>query len=262
MSALRVSVIIPIYNSNDTIIRCVNSVINQTYPVHEIIIVDDGSKDNSVDLINGLKIARNISNLILIKQKNLGPSVARNAGISIATGEYIAFLDSDDWWLETKIERQLIVFSQNNDIGLVATKYSIEKPEINQIIKYREISFNKLVLKNYFTTSTVMIKKDLLGTILFNSKKKYSEDYELWLKIAYNTTTFISCEKLTVMGKPIISDKGLSSNLWAMEMGELDNIYALRKEKKISFSFWVLAFMYSLIKYIKRLIFVKVKISK
>lgn len=248
-----VSVIIPVYNSANTIVRCINSVINQTIPVHQIIIIDDGSTDNSVDLIYQLKEKNKITNLILIQQKNSGPSAARNAGIHIASGDYIAFLDADDWWLENKLEKQLAIFLSDTRIGIIGTKYSIEKPTIHQNYKYQEISFIKLVFNNYFATSTVMIKRELLSKLMFNVEKRYSEDYELWLKTVYNHKAYISQERLTVMGKPIISKTGLSSNLFAMEKSELDNLNDLKKENKISFLIWAIASIYSILKFLKRL---------
>lgn len=257
-----ISVIIPIYNSEKTIIQCINSVINQTIPIHEIILVDDGSTDNSVNLIIQLKESSNLSNILLIQQKNSGPSAARNAGIHIATGDYIAFLDSDDWWLENKLEKQLDIFLKDSQIGLIGTKYSIERPSILQDYNYREISFNQLVFRNHFATSTVVIKRELLDTEKFNVNKKYSEDYELWLKIVYNNKAFICLGELTVMGKPIISNFGLSSNLWLMEKNEIENIRILKDEKKITTTLWLIASIFSILKYIRRLVYYKISSKK
>ena len=97
-----ISVIIPVFNRVKLIARCINSVINQTYPVNEIIVVDDGSNDGTYDLIRTY-----FPQVISIYQENKGVSNARNVGIQAAKGKWIAFLDSDDEWLPNKIEKQI-----------------------------------------------------------------------------------------------------------------------------------------------------------
>ena len=91
----KISIIIPVYNAEKFLKRCLESVINQTYKNFEVICVDDGSKDNSSKIIE--KIAKKDNRIILIKQKNQGVSIARNNAIEKSTGEYIMFLDSDDY---------------------------------------------------------------------------------------------------------------------------------------------------------------------
>ena len=100
----KVSVIIPVHNSEKYILECLNSVINQTYKNLEIIVIDDKSTDNSVDLIKSINDPR--IKLIQLKE-NVGAGVARNKGIEISTGDYICFLDSDDYWKLKKIEKQM-----------------------------------------------------------------------------------------------------------------------------------------------------------
>ncbi|MGD0544240.1 MAG: glycosyltransferase [Candidatus Acidiferrales bacterium] len=101
--APKVSVVIPTYNRRAQVIQAIDSVLGQTTPVDEIIVVDDGSTDQTADSIENAYGSR----IILIRQQNSGVSAARNRGIRKAQGEWIAFLDSDDAWLPTKIERQL-----------------------------------------------------------------------------------------------------------------------------------------------------------
>ena len=98
-----VSVVIPTYNSSETILSCINSVFSQTYNNIEIIVVDDGSTDTTIKLLSDLIIGHE-EKIKLVTQVNAGPSCARNNGISHAKGEYIAFLDSDDEWYPNKIE--------------------------------------------------------------------------------------------------------------------------------------------------------------
>jgi glycosyltransferase involved in cell wall biosynthesis len=109
-----VSVIIPNYNYAHYLREAIESVLHQTYKHIEVIVVDDGSSDRSVD-----EIAEFSGSLTLIRQRNAGVSRARNAGLRIATGEYVAFLDSDDIWLPRKLERQVELFESDPQLGLV-----------------------------------------------------------------------------------------------------------------------------------------------
>ena len=112
-----VSVIIPTYNRSTLLLRAIESVRNQTYKHLEIIIVDDGSTDNTEEIVRRLKDNR----IIYIKHnKNMGASAARNTGVKKSSGEFVAFLDSDDEWLPEKIEKQINVFSKfGENIGMV-----------------------------------------------------------------------------------------------------------------------------------------------
>ncbi|SUC45396.1 Chondroitin polymerase [Providencia stuartii] len=108
---LLVSVVIPCYNSENWIAKAIQSIDNQTFKNIEIIIVDDGSTDNSVNVIKNIKISLPI---LIINQENSGPSLARNNGVKYAKGDYIAFLDADDEWHPDKIQTQLDALDLNN----------------------------------------------------------------------------------------------------------------------------------------------------
>lgn len=249
-----VSVIIPAFNASETIISCLNSVILQTYSNIEIIIIDDGSTDNTLDIVKEYKEIENITNLQIVSQINSGPSAARNLGIKMATGEFIAFLDSDDTWTLNKIEKQIQVFQSKKNAILVGTltKYITSKKLIEQI------SFKKLLRKNYFSTPTVICKSDVLKEFQFNHKQKYSEDYRLWLQIAEKYHCFILNEALVnLYSKRTYGEKGLSANLWAMEKGELSNYYFFFKKGSISILYFIFIVSFSFIKFIKRYIISK-----
>ena len=118
-SAKTISAIIPTYNRENTILRCIDSVLRQTYPVSEIIVVDDGSSDRTLQLVEeayGNKIK-------IIKQLHKGAQAARNAGIMAAQGEYIAFLDSDDEWIEKKIALQIHVLEEKPNAVVCGNGY-------------------------------------------------------------------------------------------------------------------------------------------
>jgi len=126
MSTELVSVIIPAYNSEKYISDTIDSVLNQTYKNLEIIVVDDGSTDNTEKVVK--EKLSNFSNFKFLKQCNLGSAEARNLGIRNSNGNYIAFLDADDLWLPQKIEKQIKFFLNNPDYGLVFTRRKIITP--------------------------------------------------------------------------------------------------------------------------------------
>ncbi len=124
MEALKtISVIIPAYNREKTIERCIDSVLSQTYPVDEIIVVDDGSTDDTV------KRVENINNGIIriLEQNHKGAQAARNLGIKAAKGDYIAFLDSDDEWLPNKLEVQVPYLRGRKDIVVYCDCYEVNR---------------------------------------------------------------------------------------------------------------------------------------
>jgi len=128
MSHIKVSVIIPMYNSEGTIITAIKSVLNQTFtPVMEIIIVNDGSIDNSKKIVEQYILDNKLDKLIrLINKTNGGVSSARNLGIQEAKGEYIALLDSDDEWLPEKMQKQFKEIEKNPQIKFIGTNRNNE----------------------------------------------------------------------------------------------------------------------------------------
>lgn len=253
-----VSVIIPTYNSACTITGCINSVIEQTYENIEIVVVDDGSKDNTVAIVQELSFlfAKKIR---LIKQSNSGPSSARNRGVKVAVGSYIAFLDSDDTWYPDKIARQVDVLQKNRSVTLVGCLYSIGDKQIfsHYSSEVENRSLFQLLLKNCFITSAVMCRREILLYYTFNEQQKYSEDYRLWLQLAAKGyTCVLQNEVLTKMNdKPMWGGAGLSAKLWLMERGELGNYRFLYNENSISFLCYLFVSVFSLCKYFRRIIF-------
>ncbi|HXB38989.1 MAG TPA: glycosyltransferase [Bacteroidia bacterium] len=183
----KVSVIIPTYNRQNTLLRAIHSVLKQTYPVHEIIICDDGSDDDSQKIITELNNSK-------IKWLDCGrngmPSIPRNKGIKVAEGEWIAFLDSDDEWVSNKIELQLKALKENGTEASSCNAFRVtaEKKE-GAYLSYNKntITFNDLISVNYIVCSSVLVSKKTLEQIsLFPEGKEYKaiEDYVLWLRIA------------------------------------------------------------------------------
>ena len=181
-----VSVIIPTYNREHTILRAVNSVISQDYKHFEIIIVDDGSTDNTK------KLFENRSDVIYKYQENKGVSVARNFGISHAKGDYIAFLDSDDEWLSHKLSMQVKYFEDYPNIMWVHgnEQWIRNNIKVNQMNKHKKgggEQFCPSLSLCLVSPSCVVLKKQLLfDNGMFREDFPACEDYDLWLKILAN----------------------------------------------------------------------------
>jgi len=251
-----IAVVIPCYNSSRTIESCVSSIYNQTVLPVEIIAVDDGSSDNTLTILQNLKEQKpKAIEFHIISQKNSGPSSARNLGIKHASSDWIAFLDSDDKWEFDKIQRQLEIIKTDDSIVLCGTLYGSGQSINNHHIT--EISFKKLLFKNFFNTPTVLIKKSILNKVKFDENQKYSEDYKLWLNVCYKNKCVLLNAQLAsnIDSKKVYGSSGLSSNLWEMQKGEFLNFFELYQDKKISLLLFLGVSVFSIIKFIKRLAF-------
>lgn len=162
-----VSVIIPSYNRAGSIINCLDSIVNQTYQTLEIIIVDDGSKDNTADVVENYKNERGLKNLFFYQQENQGAPVARNKGLSKANGVYIVFFDSDDIMLPERIEKQILsIVSEKSDCcagGFINSKSGDKYiPYIDEDLGYVGSLISWSLMGS---TQSWMYKKDILVQI-------------------------------------------------------------------------------------------------
>lgn len=195
----KVSVIIPTYNCAQHITEAVDSVLNQTYKGIQIIVVDDGSTDNTKQVLAPYIEKRLISYL---HQENSGPGAARNTGIRAANGEYIAFLDTDDLWYPEKIERQIAILQATCSIGLVFSNMKVsrngtllEETWMERMKSYDLLVKNqrcihrpwKLLLEeNFIPTCAVLLKRACIKDVgFFDESLVIGEDWDLWLKIAF-----------------------------------------------------------------------------
>lgn len=187
-----ISVVIPVYNSGKTLIRAIDSVIKQTCPPFEIIVVDDGSKDNSCELIE-----RYFPSVKLIRQKNAGAAAARNTGVRASTGNLIAFLDADDFWHRKKLEYQQSIFLQFQTLGISSTQCMFV-PENEALDPEQEsqkplspcaqkmISFDDVFSSPFLGTPSVMIKRSLFEKLNgFDERLETAEDVDLWIRATY-----------------------------------------------------------------------------
>lgn len=178
-----ISVVIPMYNSKQYIEKTLDSVVSQTYRDIEIIVVDDQSSDGSQEIVQ--KYCKTYKNITLIKlEKNQGIYNARNVGVANASGNYIAFVDSDDIWLPHKLSTQ-IEFMQREGKLFSYTAYDFINAEGNNLNKQicvpLSANYKRLLRNNVIGTSTVVISRDLLLRHPMPPIK--CEDYACWLEI-------------------------------------------------------------------------------
>lgn len=257
---MKVSVIIPAYNSSKTILNTLLSVKKQNYDKIEVIVIDDGSLDNTAAIVEQFAEQNGDLNIVLIKKKNEGVSIARNIGLKRATGDLIAFLDSDDEWLEDKLKKQVKILEENKDIDLLGTCRNGEIRK-NTGVNLIEIKFTQLLFKMQFVTPTVIFRRYLLDDPsigYFNETQKYCEDGDYFTRICYSKRCFLLNESLVITGggKAHFGESGLSSNLFSMEKGELSNFIRLFNQKKISLFIFLIIYVFSFLKFIRRLVIV------
>ena len=174
-----VDIIMPNYNKGKYIKESIKSVINQSYKNWKLFIIDDSSNDNSRDIIKNFKKKKNIK--IFFLKKNRGPSYCRNYGIKRSKSKFIAFLDSDDYWIKNKLKSQ-INFMLKNNYPFTFTDYIPILQNKNYKKKLKEtklensFTFNKFIKNSSINTSTVILEKKYLKNLKFRNVK-LMEDY-------------------------------------------------------------------------------------
>ena len=182
---MRISVIIPTYNRKYLINRSIKSVINQSYKPFEIIVIDDGSEDGTFNYVREY-----FPEIVVIKQPNNGVSSARNLGIKIAKGDWIAFLDSDDEWFSKKLELQKRAIDQSDTYLICHTneiwiRNGVRVNQMKKHQKYGGFIFEKSLDICRISPSSVLINKKVFEDIgEFDKSLKVCEDYDFWLRIS------------------------------------------------------------------------------
>ena len=198
-----VSVIIPLFNAEKFIGETIRSVVTQSYNNWELIIVDDCSTDGSRDIVREYEKKDSRIKLIESRSNHGGPARPRNIGLENANGEYIAFLDADDLWLENKLKIQLNHIAKYNynfissNVSLIDAnsknidiKYLVQHTMLKYINKYvNKYALCDLIKRNFITTSSTLIKKELIGSFDESQNIISVEDYGLWLEIFHNDET-------------------------------------------------------------------------
>lgn len=213
----------PCYNSGTFIRQAIESVRNQTFEDWELLVVDDGSTDDSADIIKGMEQMDGRIKYLKTNAPSGSPIVPRNIGVKKALGRYIAFLDSDDAWLANKLERQMKMFEQYEDMAICFSNYEkmTEQGERNnRIIKAPTITtYKQLLLSNVIGCLTAVYDTEKVGKVFFQNHSH--EDYILWLDIlkrgyvARNTNTV---EALYRVRENSVSSNKLKTLSWQWDI--------------------------------------------
>ncbi len=213
----KVSVIIPAFNSAPFIAETIQSVLAQTYGNFEIIVVDDGSTDTTLDVLNEFG-----NQITVLTKANGGPASARNLAIRNASGKYIAFLDADDLWTPEKLAEQVAFLEAHPEVGLTYAEALMfdevggEKQIRGKIGFTGETSFCHLLLGDHIPNSTVLMRRNCVDTIGWLNERRdliAVEDYEYWLRLA-------KAFPIRAIARPLAYYRVHAHNL----MGDGDNI--------------------------------------
>lgn len=256
MTPISVSVIIPCYRCADTISRAVESVARQTLHPAEVILVDDGSDDNTLATLRALQTRHDSAWIkVIALEQNHGVSVARNAGWDAATSEYVAFLDADDAWHPEKVALQYGWMQKHPQVSLTGHGWvyldptdPLPDPQSSGSLKAYEITKDRLLLSNPFVTPSAMLKRNLSHR--FDPAKRYCEDYFLWLQLALDghPIFFLDAELAYVFKR--IGKTGTSGNLLRMRYGDITNYWQLWRFKRLDFIRASALIGYSILKFI------------
>lgn len=210
MKSPKVSVIIPNYNYAKYVAKTIESVLSQTYQNLEIIVVDDGSKDDSLKVLETFR-----DKIRVVRQKNQGVSRARNHGAAISNGEYLAFLDADDVWLPEKLEKQFEKFAEDEQIGLVHCSMTLINPNdepIGEMCNGQEgwvaeefLRFERSIVIG--AGSTALVKRKIFTEVGgFDYRLSTSADWDFCYRVA-------SRYKIGFVKKPLVLYRMHNSNM-------------------------------------------------
>ena len=254
-----ISVVCPTYNSELFIIDTIRSVMNQSHLPDELIIVDDGSKDQTVAIVRDLFEGVGSFQVSIISKDHRGPGAARNVGIHAAKSEWIAFLDSDDYWLPNKLLRMSKEITENPNSNFLCHNEILKGDGLHeQSLDYGSMcksSYSipeQLYARNFFSTSAVLCRRSLLiENNGFDETLMSAQDYELWLRLSpYIKVHFVS----DVLGEYRFRPGNITSGkIWPRFKNNLRVLW--RHKDKTDFSGFVLNFLRLLYSYyVKHLI--------
>ena len=218
--SITVSIVIPAYNASQYLAETIESVLSQTFTDFELLIINDGSTDNTAEIVSFYSDKDN--RVKLFSQQNQGVSIARNTGIKIAKGEHIAFLDSDDKWLPNKLAAHIEHFHKTPDLGISFGRVefiTFDGKSTNYFSKSRlfKIAPEHLYYENLIITpSNAVIRRSIFDSIEgFDSNLSGTEDAELFFRIMYKGWKVEGIDKVLAYYRA--NQAGISSNLYRME---------------------------------------------
>ncbi len=239
---LKISVVIPTYNSEKTIKETIDSVLNQTFADFELIIINDGSQDSTLDIVSQIQDSR----LKIFSFENAGGNVSRNRGLHQATGEFVSFLDADDIWTPDKLANQLKALQENVDakVAYSWTDYIDENGDF--LFSGTHNTFNgdvyeKLLVNNFLENGSnpLIYRKALIELAGFDESLKAAQDWDMWLRLAakYN---FVGVPSVDILYR--VSANSLSTNLVRQEQACLQVLeHAYKARPSISKNIWYLS---------------------
>ncbi len=228
-----ISVIIPTYNRDATIQRAIDSVLGQSFNDFELIVIDDGSTDKTQKILKSYN-----HHIVAVRQENKGVSSARNRGIKIAKGEWIALLDSDDAWKKNKLQKQMDFIDADKKIKICQTDevWIRDGKQVNPGHKHKKVSgwiFESCLPLCLVSPSAVMIKQEVFEKIgPFDENMPACEDYDLWLRCALYYPIYLLEDKLTI--KYGGHEDQLSKTVWGLDQYRIYALEKILKDKKIS----------------------------
>ena len=228
------SVVIPVYNKASTLVRAVESVFRQGFRDFEIIAVDDGSSDDGLNILN--RMSKEHENLRVLHQRNSGVSAARNSGIKAAKGQWVAFLDADDFWMPDMLHEFYALIAEYPEVGMVGTNYYSQRG--SKLIAYQVCSKHEISrfltfgpLRIPFNSSCHAVRRDVLLEIGgYDENLSYYEDAHLMFRIADKRDVAVSYKPLAVYttdGNGKLSQKG-----YLQSKGRLPHLDYLEKKFK------------------------------
>lgn len=251
-----VSAVMAVWNGAASVERALDSIASQSAPPAEIIVVDDGSTDETSVIVRAWGEAHPDARLRCITQPNAGPAAARNRGVDAASSRWVAFLDADDRWHQDKLARQLVALDSRPELVLLGTRRITRRP--GRLGHVHPLSLRRLLVVNVLTTSSVIVDRaTFLAHEGFPTQWRRSEDYDLWLRIAAaGQAVGLLDEPLVIYGegKATFGASGLSADLWALERCELGNFARLRRRGDIGPGTWLLASAWSVLKFQRRVV--------
>ncbi len=228
-----VSIIIPTYNRASWLPGAIDSVLEQTFQDYELLIVDDGSTDNTQEMVAGYG-----DKVKYLYQNNKGPSAARNLGIKSAQADLLSFLDSDDRWLKNKLHTQVDLMISNPSIKICYTDEiwirlgkRVNPKKIHK--KYSGWIYQKCLPLCIISPSSAMIRREVFERVgLFDESLLVCEDYDLWLRISrYYPISFIDLPLILKNGG---HDDQLSRQLWGMDRFRVKALEKILQENSLS----------------------------
>jgi teichuronic acid biosynthesis glycosyltransferase TuaG len=253
---LTFAVVIPVFNGERYIQNAIESCLAQTIPPNEIIVIDDGSTDNTATIITRI----NASNLLYIKnEKNAGPSFSRNTGMQVAKSGWIMFLDADDIFHERKIEVIRFFLQRNKSVKAIGHSFNLQSDPLFQLetswqqaMIPEQITTRQILLRNRIVTPAFAVSKQ--NGLLFNELMMFAEDHDFILRTVEKFGLWYVSLPLSSLSRPPLTPGGISADKWKMRKGEMKMYIDYCKRNGLTVAI-PLFLLFSLVKHAKRMLF-------